>query len=285
MKTDNKLPKYKQFVSLFLDYIDNGQLKNGEKLPSIMDCSLTYGLSRDTIFKAYKELHKKGYITSINRRGYYVSHVSTQQPCKRIFISSGRLTGLNISFYKELWCSLEENNLQWTYINHLNDIDVLRTHLEQALGNYHFYLIEPQLLSYEKLYAFFEEKMNANEIIMLNDQENKHDKEIRQIYFDIEMGLAQALANIGPKISKYKTLNLVMQAEEYFPYKLIKGFFKHCDDNSLEGNILESIDEIHKGNAYLIVDEKALFKFLKRVQGAKMEIGNEVGILALFDKP
>lgn len=282
---DGKLPKYKQFAGLFSKYIDEGKLKNGDRLPSIVDCSLTYGLSRDTIFKAYKELHSKGYITSVNKRGYYVSHLSERQPCKKVFFSSGSLTGLNLGFYQNLWGHLETNAYQCTYVNHQNDIDVLKSHLELAIGNHHVYVIEPQLLPHEMLEQLFKDKMNYSDIIILNDQEHRYTAAIKQISFNVDKGLELALKTIHALIAKYETLNLVLQTEDYFPYKLIKGFFKYCDDHGLEGNIIEQVDAIEKNNGYLNLNERSLFKLLKLAKDAKLDLGKDVGIITLFEKP
>jgi DNA-binding GntR family transcriptional regulator len=48
-------------------------LKIGDRLPSINEISAEYYLSRDTVEKAFNELRKKGIITSVKRRGYFIS--------------------------------------------------------------------------------------------------------------------------------------------------------------------------------------------------------------------
>ena len=71
-KSDSKLPKYQQLINSLLQDIEMGELKPGERLPSINEASEECYLSRDTVERAYTELHKMGVITSIFRKGYFI---------------------------------------------------------------------------------------------------------------------------------------------------------------------------------------------------------------------
>jgi DNA-binding transcriptional regulator YhcF (GntR family) len=53
--------------------IMQGSLKVGDNLPSINESSAQHKVSRDTVFKAYNELKKRGQIDSTPTKGYFVT--------------------------------------------------------------------------------------------------------------------------------------------------------------------------------------------------------------------
>ena len=69
---DSRIPKYKQIVDSIIQNIATGNLVIGQKIPSINMFSAEFGLSRDTVEKAYSILKNKRsfesekYISSIS---------------------------------------------------------------------------------------------------------------------------------------------------------------------------------------------------------------------------
>ena len=96
---DNKLPKYQQLVKSLLRDIELGDLKPGERLPSINEASEECYLSRDTVERAYTELHKMGAITSIFRKGYFISDSKLNIKTKILFLV-GKITESNLEIYQ-----------------------------------------------------------------------------------------------------------------------------------------------------------------------------------------
>lgn len=62
----------RQIVSYFTSAIDEGQFREGELLPSTRALSQQFGVSRDTVVRAYEELVRLRLITSASTRGYLV---------------------------------------------------------------------------------------------------------------------------------------------------------------------------------------------------------------------
>ena len=80
----DKTPKYKQIVRSVMCDIERGVLRKDDQLPSISELSIEYLLARDTVEKAYRELREKGYITSVQGKGYYVQ--GTEQKKLKILL-------------------------------------------------------------------------------------------------------------------------------------------------------------------------------------------------------
>ncbi|MDD6275830.1 MAG: PLP-dependent aminotransferase family protein [Clostridia bacterium] len=69
-------PLYIQLYMYYRDMIINGEIKSGDKLPSVRKCALEYGISKMTVENAYMQLVSEGYIYAKSQSGYYVSKIS-----------------------------------------------------------------------------------------------------------------------------------------------------------------------------------------------------------------
>ncbi|WP_407398795.1 GntR family transcriptional regulator [Treponema sp.] len=76
----SKVKLYHQLYQIFVDLIDVGELSVGSKLPSIRNLSEDYGISRNTVTKAYSELEKDGYIYSLVKSGFFVKNPQDAAP-------------------------------------------------------------------------------------------------------------------------------------------------------------------------------------------------------------
>lgn len=67
------IPIYEQIKNAMIDQIMSGELKEGTPLPSIRNLAVDIKISVMTIKKAYDELEKDGYITSVQGKGTFVA--------------------------------------------------------------------------------------------------------------------------------------------------------------------------------------------------------------------
>ena len=94
----NNTPKYKQIVESISELIQSGNIKYGQKLPSINQVSFDYYISRDTVEKAYAILKESGVIESIKGRGHFVVN-SKPKTQNRILVVFNKLS----SYKKEIF--------------------------------------------------------------------------------------------------------------------------------------------------------------------------------------
>ena len=71
-------PLYRQLYDSLKRAMETGQLRQGERMPSIRKFSEDLGLSRTTVEAAYQQLCVEGYLKSEPKRGYFV--LSGEQP-------------------------------------------------------------------------------------------------------------------------------------------------------------------------------------------------------------
>lgn len=68
------MKKYIETYDYFKQQIESGQIKNGDKMPSIRSASALLSLSKTTIQSAYFALQADGYIIATEKSGHYVSY-------------------------------------------------------------------------------------------------------------------------------------------------------------------------------------------------------------------
>lgn len=75
---NNNKPIFEQIIEYYIHFIDAGIINTDEKLPSIRDTAIELGVNPNTVARAYEFLVEKGYIYSINKKGYYVKKSQKQ---------------------------------------------------------------------------------------------------------------------------------------------------------------------------------------------------------------
>lgn len=284
IEDNSKLPKYQQFVNTILDKINSGVLKEGDRLPSIINSSIDFDLSRDTISRAYKELFAKGVITSIYRKGYFVSNTSTVSSKKRVLFITGKCSTTNQMFYNQIAREMENHHIQTDYMLSHNNLNILKNIINKEVGNYHIFIIEPQILAKKDILELFDKKAVRSNIIFLNDDNEIIPNGIDHVSFNIDEELYSILSRLTSDLKHYKTLNLVLPEFEYFPSGFINGFFRYCDDQNIQGKIVEELKEVEKEHGYFVVDEHTLFYLAELMEKKGLKAGKDVGLITLFEK-
>lgn len=90
---NDKQPKYLQLFEHIKKLISGGQLKPGERLPTVRNLSRSLNVNNITVVNAYKQLEIHKYLTAKKGSGYFVSNIKMQ---KEDTLSSGDL-GMSIA--------------------------------------------------------------------------------------------------------------------------------------------------------------------------------------------
>ena len=73
LKFDNNIPIYIQLVEQLKIYIISGQIKCGERLPSVRDIALQNKVNPNTMQKAFTELERTGLVYSQRTSGRFIT--------------------------------------------------------------------------------------------------------------------------------------------------------------------------------------------------------------------
>jgi len=95
------VPIYMQIRNQIVIGIGSGQLKSGEKLPTVRALAEESGINVMTVSKAYNLLKQEGYIITDRRKGATIAHKGGQPQVKeetinalRLHLSELRLAGM-----------------------------------------------------------------------------------------------------------------------------------------------------------------------------------------------
>lgn len=282
-KQDSKTPKYQQLVNTLLIDIEKGNLQTGERLPSINEASEECYLSRDTVERAYSELHRLGVITSIFRKGYFISGKSAKTKTKILFLV-GKITENNKAIFNAFvnFAGKEVAVDIFTYnYKSENFRDIINNHL----GNYHYYVIMPHLIEETQENVKCLKKITGERLIFLEQSMPSLQNINSSILCNSGNELFNVLQQNAKHFKKYKTLNLVLTEEEYFDSELMTGFRNFCEINHYDFQVLDSFqdEEVEEGHVYLTMDDADLVAAIKSVQNQELELGKQVGIISLND--
>ncbi len=281
--SDNKLPKYQQLINSLLQDIEMGELKPGERLPSINEASEECYLSRDTVERAYTELHKMGVITSIFRKGYFISNSSIKTKTKVLFLV-GKITNTNKEIFDSFCESLGKNVMVdiYTYQYKTKQFQEI---MAQQLGNYHYYVIMPHLIEEEEDNIKCLKKISGDRLILLDQNFNSISNAHASITSQPKTALNFHFSNQINLFNKYHSFNLVVSEEDYFDAGLINGCSEFCETNGLEFQVLDGLEpvDVRAGEIYFTLDDKDLVKAIKYGEANGLTVGKNLGLIAFND--
>ena len=86
----SRIPIYEQLYKKVVELILRGELKPGDKLPSVRELAKSLGVNPNTVSKAFQLLERDKMIYSLAGRGSFVSDVSTDSVKENAFADFDR---------------------------------------------------------------------------------------------------------------------------------------------------------------------------------------------------
>jgi DNA-binding transcriptional regulator YhcF (GntR family) len=275
---DNVLStKVKHLTDALCDAINHGKYITGQVLPSVNALSREYNLSRDTVFKAYKELKKRGLVDSTPAKGYHVAG-QMNKVLLMLDIYSPFKDVLYNSFVRQL-----PKNFKVDLVFHFYNEHLFETVIADSIGRYNYYVV--MNFSNESMHDALLKIDPAKLLILdLGDFEKNDFSFVCQ---DFGLSVFDCLVANLNLIRKYRRLVLYMPDESEHPKILIPYFRKFRKDHHIDGEVVTLAEKLTlvRDTAYLIIRQKDLVEVVKRCRLKKLEIGKDVGLIAYNDTP
>ncbi|MCP4977431.1 MAG: GntR family transcriptional regulator [Maribacter sp.] len=290
----SRIPKYKQIVDAIIHNISMGNLKMGEKIPSINMFSEEYLLSRDTVEKAYNILKERKIITSIRGKGYYITRTQLISK-KNVLFLINKLSTYKMQIYNSF---LEKIGLEAHTDLHIYHCDeTLFLNLMKKYQNaYDHYVIMPHFKT-EKLAhisstdVIFQSinKIPKDKLIIMDNQ-LLLGQNYTGVYQDFENDIYNALKEGLEKICKYKRLIIAYPAKAIYPYpkRILHGFRKFCIEYALDFEILDEIFDdmiLKKGDLFITIEESDLVNLINQIRENEYVLGKDIGVISYNDTP
>jgi DNA-binding transcriptional regulator YhcF (GntR family) len=269
--------KFQQLVDAILDAISRNQLKAGEMLPSVNQIMKESNLSRDTVFKAYAELKKRGVVESVPNRGYFVTRKIT-----KVFLFLDTFKAYKEVLYGSFLKHLPKNISVDLHFHHYN-INQFEKIVKESLGKYSKYVI--MNFDHPKIPGIIQ-KIPAEQLLVIDwkiHESNNHSA----VYQNFGQPVYDCLAANLEKIARYKEFIFYYPAFTYHPKDSIHYFEKFCADFGIKHSVIfeEEKFKIKKGALYFLVSDRTLAGFLDQCAEKIFEPGRDVGVISYNETP
>lgn len=279
------IPKYRQVADYIISNIGEGMMKVGDRIPSINETSEEFLLSRDTVEKAYKNLRRRGIITAVHGKGFYVSSTSRKEGII-ILLVFNKLSDHKKAIYNSFIKKLGDTGSVDLQI-HNSDNKMLEKIIIENIGKYDYFVIMPHLRLETESVKDAINKIPKEKLLLINkDLEGIHGN-YGCVYEDFESDIRQALLTGIERIRKYHKLFLIFPTENFYCTGIRDGFTNFCKRNGFEFEIIEHAHhhEVKAHELYVAIEETDLVEIVKKATVKKLKLGKNFGIIAYNDSP
>lgn len=289
MKTDVfvndqiRSPKYLQVVNAIISDIEKGVLTLGDRLPSINDACTNWFLSKDTVKLAYDTLFQQGFITSINRKGFFIAG-QPKRHALRVLIVTGQLT----ESVKQLHDAIA-TNLNRDVILDICSYNYQRQLLCQVLGrhlgDYHYFVLMPHLIGQDPATIQTLNNVPGQQLILIGNQWQSVLQHGHHLHYGGETAFYEALQSKLSVLRKYTRLNLVLPEHDFFDADSIRAFRRLCTTYKFDFQLIDDLNEadMHPQQAYFVADSQHLIALVDYSQRAGLCLGKQLGIVSFIE--
>ena len=254
--------KVTQLADALSQAISRKEFLEGDSLPSINQLSAQYGVSRDTVFKAFLDLRERGLIDSTPGKGYYV----TSQVTNVLLL----LDQYTINYKVDL-------------LFHQYNERLFNTILRESIGKYNKYIV--MNFDNEKFSTVLN-KINPSRLLLLDFGKFEKEK-YSYICQDFDESFYQALNLLKERLKNYHQLVFLFPKSLKHPQSSKVYFTRFCQEQGFLCEIQEDIENliVRKGVAYIAIKQQDVVKVVKQGRLEGLKCGKDFGLLAYNDIP
>ena len=264
-------------MNAILNAINYGAYEIGDDLPSVNKLSVQFGLSRDTVFKAYRELKKRGLVESTPAKGYRVA-----QTTSRVLLFLDSYSPFKDELYNSFVTNLPSSYKVELAFHHYN-YAVFESVLLDSIGKYNMYVV--MNFNNEKISDILY-KIDASKLLILDWGQYK-DEKYAYVCQDFGEQPYHCLMEAVDLLRKYRKICCIYPEGSYHPAATLEYFEKFCSEQGLSWEITGFINKntIVPGQAYLFFRQKDLVEILRIARAKMLKTGTDIGLLAYNDSP
>ncbi|MBN1791603.1 MAG: GntR family transcriptional regulator [Bacteroidales bacterium] len=275
-------PKYRQIIDAILQKINAGELKKGDKIPSLNMMCKQFGLSQDTVLMAYNELKAKGLITSQVGKGYYIQSENTDFK-HRVLLVFDRFTAYKEELYDSFKEVLLKDGSEQIFFHH-NNLKMFQTIIDGSIGDYSEYVIMP--IDHPEAINLIG-KLPSNKVFILDQGRKQYMDLYPYVCQDFERDIYRILKNSRMLVDKYNRMILVVRTQKSHFRDITIGFRDFCKQHPIPAEVVNEIKsfEIKPGDGFVVVDDRDLEFLVRYSISNKLELGKDMGIVSYNETP
>lgn len=278
IKFTHSTSKFKSLADGISLSIMQGDLRVGDNLLSINEASAHYKVSRDTVFKAYNELKRRGLIDSNPTIGYFV-----KGEVNHVLLLLDTYSSFKQNLYHRFVANLPEN-YKVDLIFHQYNENLFETIVRESIGKYSMYVI---MNFSNDQFSDTLKSIPANKLLLL-DFGNFDKSEYSYICQDFNDSLFNCLSKGNELLKKYKKMTFVFPEEVCHPVSAIDYFIQFCLSEHYSYEVIRKESDwkgVEAGTAYLCILPEDLVKIIKDADTAGLVIGSDIGLISYNNEP
>jgi DNA-binding transcriptional regulator YhcF (GntR family) len=269
--------KVQQLVDAINRSINLKMLSEGDPLPSVNDLMKESGLSRDTVFKSYGELKRRGIVEAIPNKGYFVTRSQ-----KKVFLFLDTFKAYKEVLYNAFKQNLPKDTMVDINFHHYN-FELFKSIIHSSNGKFNSYII--MNFNHPEIPAIIEE-IDPDKLLLIDW--TIHSKPgVARVYQDFGQVVYDCLTSGYHLLRKYDEIVCVYPQYTFHPLESVDNVSRFCSDHSLNFSILYSIEEldIKIGKVYMVFEDIDLAAILEQANRKKFRLREDFGILSYNDTP
>jgi DNA-binding transcriptional regulator YhcF (GntR family) len=276
------VPKYRQIIDAIQQKIKAGELKKGDKIPSLNMFCQQYGLSQDTVLMAYNELKAKGIINSQVGKGYFIQNENTDFK-HRVLLVFDRLTAYKEELYDSFKDALKNDGSEQIFFHH-NNLKMFQTIIDGSIGDYSEYVIMP--IDHPDAMTTIG-KLPDNKVFILDQGRKQYKDMYPYVCQDFERDLYRVLKLNSKLVNNYQRMVLVIRNQKSHFKDIVTGFRDFCKQHPIPSEIVTDLKsfEIMPGDAFVVVDDRDLEFLVRYSIGHQLQLGADLGIISYNETP
>jgi len=274
---DSGISKVQQLVDALIRSINFKMLREGDALPSVNDLMKESGLSRDTVFKSYSELKRRGIVEAIPNKGYFVTRSQ-----KQVFLFLDTFKAYKEVLYNSFKQNLPRNVMVDINFHHYN-FDLFESIIRNSIGKFNSYII--MSFNHPDIPGIINEIDPAK--LLLIDWSIYSGTGQAKVYQDFGKSVYRCLTSGWHLLRKYDEMVCVYPEYTFHPIESVENISRFCEDNGMKFSIIYDIAnlDIQIGKVYMVFEDIDLAAILEQAHSKKFRLRDDFGILSYNDTP
>lgn len=277
IKFSHSISKVNKLVDEIRLSILQEKLRVNDNLLSINEASARFGVSRDTVFKAYCELKKQRLIDSNPTKGYFVVGEVNE-----VLLLLDTYSSFKQNLYRQF-----VNNLPGNYkvdvMFHQYNQKLFDTILNNSIGRYNAYVV--MNIASDSLSESIQ-LIPKSKLLMI-DFGNFEKSSYSYICQDFNEAFFLCLKGSIDLFSKYKKLVLILPEDNQHPASACLYFSQFCQSENLKYDIIRKKTDwnsIERETAYICINIEEMAKIIKEADAVNLQMGKDYGLVVYNDE-
>lgn len=277
IKHDSNIPKYRQIVDKLTGFIEAGQLKVGDKLPSISQVSSHNNVAKETVVLAYKHLKLNGIIDSNEKKGFYIQ-TSVIKKRLRVLVLFNIMSPSKETIYNAIQEGLKEKAHLELFFHNYN-FETFENIIRSKAAMFHYFIVMPH---YDARLGDVLNALPPEKLIIVDRPLLKPIAGASSVHQSFKEDVLDALTSGKSKVLKYNRIVVLFPLNRNVPLEIIDGIKTFGRKNKRPVRAAHSVDNrmMSTGTLFIVLSDDLLINLLELQQQTKLIPGKSIGIIS-----